>query len=63
MAPRLLLRRRGPKLVPVQSYSCLQLYRHYATIVPAKALEKLLLRSGEVRDVGDVRIKSSAKDK
>ena len=47
-------------LVPGQSYSCVRVYRHIATMLPANVFEKLVLRPGEVRDVGDVRIKPPA---
>jgi hypothetical protein len=43
-------------LVPGQSYSCVRIYRQIARVLPAMAFEKLSLRSGEVRDVGDIRI-------
>jgi RNA polymerase sigma factor (sigma-70 family) len=43
-------------LVPGQSYSCVRIYRHVGTLLPATAFEKLVLGSGEVRNVGDIRI-------
>lgn len=43
-------------LVPGQSYSCTLLFRRVADTFPAHMFEKLVLRPGEVRDVGDVRI-------
>jgi hypothetical protein len=46
-------------LSPGQSYSCVRVYRHVATMLPATVFEKLLLRSGEVRDVGDIRVNPS----
>jgi hypothetical protein len=46
-------------LYPGQSYSCVRVYRHVATMLPAKVFEKLVLRSGEVRDVGDIRVNTS----
>ena len=50
-------------LVPGQSYSCVRIYRHIATVSPADVFKKLVLRPGEVRDVGDLRIKPAARGK
>jgi RNA polymerase sigma factor (sigma-70 family) len=50
-------------LVPAQSYSCVRVYRHVGTLLPAKVFEKLVLRSGEVRDVGDIRINPAPRGK
>jgi hypothetical protein len=43
-------------LVPGQSYSCVRIWRRGPGNVPANVFEKLVLRPGEVRDVGDIRL-------